>query len=566
MPGKEQSMEALPRKSPGADASSTRRLVARIASATALTVAAVGVSLVVAQPAQAVTICEQFGTVVSGNYVIMNNRWGSPGPQCINTTASGFTITQQDGMGNTSGAPASYPAIYLGCHYSNCSPNSPLPAQISSMGNVNTSINLTYPSSGTWNAAYDIWINADTNVTGVQDTEIMIWLNRQGSIQPIGSNTGNVTLAGRTWQVWVGSNGQNNVVSYLATSLPITSISFNARDFILDATTRGSNFGTTSWYLTSVQAGFEPWIGGVGLTVNSFSATVGGTVINPPGTPGTPVPSNVTSSGVTLNWAASSGTVGNYQIERATGATSTNFTQVGTSTSPSFNDSGLAANTTYRYRVRATNSGGNSAYSNITNVTTSGGTGQVPGTPGTPSTSNVTSSSLTLSWGASSGTVSNYQVERATGATSTSFTQVGTSTSTTFNDSGLAANTTYRYRVRATNSAGNSPYSAITNVTTSGGSTGGTCTYRIDSWDVGYVAYVTVNGPRSGWSIPFTMGTNNTIVNSWNATISGTGTSRTATNVSHNGNLAAGQSTQWGFQASRPAGGALPTFTGCTAQ
>jgi hypothetical protein len=77
---------------------------------------------------------------------------------------------------------------------------------------------------------------------------------------------------------------------------------------------------------------------------------------------------------------------------------------------------------------------------------------------------------------------------------------------------------------------------------------------------------VTVNGPTSGWSIPFTLGANNTISNSWNVTISGTGTSRTGTNVSYNGNLAAGQSTQWGFQSSRPAGGALPSFTGCTAQ
>jgi hypothetical protein len=49
------------------------------------------------------------------------------------------------------------------------------------------------------------------------------------------------------------------------------------------------------------------------------------------------------------------------------------------------------------------------------------------------------------------------------------------------------------------------PYSPITNVTTSRGGTGGTRTYRFDQWRVGYVAYATVNGPRSGWSIPFTM-------------------------------------------------------------
>ncbi|WP_263992013.1 GH12 family glycosyl hydrolase domain-containing protein [Mycobacterium bourgelatii] len=29
-----------------------------------------------------------------------------------------------------------------------------------------------------------------------------------------------------------------------------------------------------SWYLTSIQAGFEPWQGGVGLAVESFDAKV----------------------------------------------------------------------------------------------------------------------------------------------------------------------------------------------------------------------------------------------------------------------------------------------------
>jgi hypothetical protein len=412
---------------------------------------------------------------VAGNYIIMNNRWGTSATQCINTTANGFSITQQDGTGNLSGAPVSYPAIYLGCHYGNCSPNSPLPAQISSFSAANSSISDTYPGGGTWDAAYDIWLNADTNVSGVQDTEIMIWLNHQGSIQPVGSSTGTtVNLAGHSWTVWTGNNGQNNVVSYVSTSA-IPSLSFNVRDFIMDTLGRGSQYGTTSWYLTSIQAGFEPWIGGLGLAVNSFSASIGGGGgTQPPGTPGTPTASNVTASAVTLNWTASSGTVTNYQIERATGATSTSFTQVGTSSTASFTDTGLSAGTTYRYRVRATNSAGTSGYSGIVNVTTSSGGG-------------------------------------------------------------------------------------------GGGGGTGSCTYHIDQWATGYVAYVTVNGPTSGWSIGFTLGSGNSIVSSWNATITVSGTSGTATNAGYNGNLAAGQSAQWGFQGTRPSGGPLPSFPGCTA-
>ena len=48
-------------------------------------------------------------------------------------------------------------------------------------------------------------------------------------------------------------------------------------EFINDIRNRGAI--TNSWYLTSIQAGFEPWQGGAGLAVTSFSAAVnsGGT-------------------------------------------------------------------------------------------------------------------------------------------------------------------------------------------------------------------------------------------------------------------------------------------------
>jgi len=262
---------------------SMHRLHKAAAITLALSMVLVTVSVAI-QPAVAATgtICEQFGTTTQGNYTIMNNRWGTSATQCINVTTNGFQIIQQDGTGNLSGAPVSYPAIYIGCHYSNCSPNSPLPKQISQISSANTSVTVTYPGSGTYDAAYDIWLNADTNVSGVQDTEIMIWLHHTGSIQPIGSSVGSVNLAGRTWTVWVGNNGQNNVVSYVQSG--ITNISFDAKPFILDAITRGGGFGTTAWYLTSMQMGFEPWIGGVGLAVNSFSATIS-TGTSPTNTP-----------------------------------------------------------------------------------------------------------------------------------------------------------------------------------------------------------------------------------------------------------------------------------------
>ena len=225
-------------------------------------------------PAQAdVAICEQYGsTTIQGRYVVQNNRWGSSAAQCINVTSTGFRITMQQGSAPTNGAPLSYPSVFLGCHYGNCSPGSTLPMQVSRIRAASSSIGYQY-TGGTFNASYDIWLDPTPKTNGVNQMEIMIWFNRQGSIQPIGSVVGNATIGGRTWQVWRGSNGGNNVISYVAPS-PISSWSFSVLDFVNDVRARGAI--TTSWYLTSIQAGFEPWNGGVGLAVNNFSASVTG--------------------------------------------------------------------------------------------------------------------------------------------------------------------------------------------------------------------------------------------------------------------------------------------------
>jgi len=219
------------------------------------------------------TICQQYGsTTIQGRYVVQNNRWGTSATQCINVTSTGFQITQQQGSAPTNGAPLSYPSAFLGCHYTNCSPGSTLPMQVSRIRSATSSINYRYVG-GTYNASYDIWLDPTPKTNGVNQMEIMIWFNRQGPIQPIGSVVGTANVGGRTWQVWRGNNGGNNVISYVAPSA-ITSWSFSVLDFVNDVRNRGAI--TNSWYLTSIQAGFEPWQGGVGLAVDNFSAAVSG--------------------------------------------------------------------------------------------------------------------------------------------------------------------------------------------------------------------------------------------------------------------------------------------------
>jgi cellulase/cellobiase CelA1 len=236
-----------------------------------------------AGPATADTVlCDQYAsTTIQGAYIVQNNRWGTSATQCISVTSTGFRVTQEDGVNPTNGAPTAYPSVYWGCHYSACTPGfTPIQASSSAFAGISTSVAMSYPSGGNWDAAYDIWFDPTARTDG-QDTgaEIMVWLNHSGPPQPVGAKVGTVTLAGGTWDVWEGNIGWN-VISYVRTS-GTGSINFPVRTFFDDAVARG--YARRSWYLTSVQAGFEPWSGGTGLAVNSFSVTRSGTTTTPPG-------------------------------------------------------------------------------------------------------------------------------------------------------------------------------------------------------------------------------------------------------------------------------------------
>jgi glycosyl hydrolase family 12 len=217
-------------------------------------------------------ICDQFGTgTIQDQYVAQNNAWGTSEAQCISVTDSGFQVTQADGTAPTDGPPKSYPSVFLGCHYTLCSPGTNLPLQLSSISSATSEISYTFVDDAVYNASYDIWLDPEPKTDGVSQTEIMIWLNRVGDIQPIGSQTGTATVAGQEWEVWTGNNGSNDVISFVAPSA-MSSYSFDVMAFIDQAISAG--MATEQWYLTSIQAGFEPWEGGAGLGVASFSATV----------------------------------------------------------------------------------------------------------------------------------------------------------------------------------------------------------------------------------------------------------------------------------------------------
>jgi hypothetical protein len=237
--------------------------------------------------------------------------------------------------------------------------------------------------------------------------------------------------------------GSSTTTGYNDTSNLLGSTSYSYRVRAMDAANNTGPYSNTASATTAAPTFVAP---------SSLTATAAGPVQ------------------INLSWTAATetgGTLTQYLVERCTGATCSNFVQVGTSTTTTFNNTGLLGSTTYSYRVRATDGTNFSAYSNTNSATTAAPTFTAPSSLTATAASNT---QINLSWTAATetgGTLSQYLVESCQGASCTTFAQVGTSTTTTFNNTGLLASTSYSYRVRATDAASNfSLYSNTASATT----------------------------------------------------------------------------------------------------
>jgi fibronectin type 3 domain-containing protein len=162
------------------------------------------------------------------------------------------------------------------------------------------------------------------------------------------------------------------------------------------------------------------------------------------------------SSQITLSWSDKSNNETGFKIERSTnGTTFTEIARVGAN-STTYANTGLAAGR-YYYRVRAYNSGGNSAYSNPATV--------VLGLPAAPT--NLTASAVgnsgqvNLSWRDNSSDETGFQVERSTNGSTFGVIATTAANATSYRDSSGDKRQRYYYRVCAKNKIGLSAYSNI---------------------------------------------------------------------------------------------------------
>jgi len=210
----------------------------------------------------------------STQYLLENNLWGEAagtGKQTSKMTSSSGTTVAWHTDYIWSGSPTMVKS------YANMDLQVGLKKQICSIESIPSTWDWTYSSASSDLAAdvsYDIWLSTQSDGTGASSTssiEIMVWLSARGGAEPAGSQVGNATFNGLTWQLYKGTVSTWTTYSYVAPS-ELTGFSQDLLPFITHLTT---NYGiSTSQYLVQVQAGTEPFVGTARLTTLGYTTTV----------------------------------------------------------------------------------------------------------------------------------------------------------------------------------------------------------------------------------------------------------------------------------------------------
>ena len=248
---------------------------------------------------------------------------------------------------------------------------------------------------------------------------------------------GNSAASGKPMLTWNAVEGATSYRIYRSTSKG-SGYSLLGTTTATSYTNTGAKAGTTYYYRVKAcnDAGLSPYS-------NIVSGQVK-TVTPKPAAPVVKIGHSSTSGKPMLTWNAVSGAT-SYKVYRATSQNGT-YSLLGTVTATSYTNTGAKAGTTYYYKVKAVNSAGESAFSNVV----SGKTTVTTLTMGHSSTSGKPQ----LTWKAVSGAVS-YKVYRAT-AKNGAYSVINTTKALTYTNTGAALGTTYYYKVEALNAAGKS--------------------------------------------------------------------------------------------------------------
>jgi chitodextrinase len=187
------------------------------------------------------------------------------------------------------------------------------------------------------------------------------------------------------------------------------------------------------------------------------SASVWGTApgaTTPPGAPGQPAASNITSTSATLTWTAAtpgSNPIAAYDVYRVGTPDAVVASTTGALTATV---TGLTASTAYTFFVRARDTSGTSGAASPNRAVTTLAGPTPPGAPGQPTASSITPTAVTLTWTAAApgaNPIAGYDVYRVAVP---DVVVASTTTALTTTVTGLSPATSYTFYVRARDNTG----------------------------------------------------------------------------------------------------------------
>lgn len=250
----------------------------------------------------------------------------------------------------------------------------------------------------------------------------------------------------------------------------------------VDFTLERSGDGSTGWTSISSPAADATSASNSSLTANTtyyyrikanntggssaYSSTASATTYPlAPSAPSALAATAASQTQINLTWTDNANNETGFTLERSADG-STGWASVATpaADATSASNTGLTANTTYYYRIKASNTGGSSSYSSNASATT---LPNVPTAPGTLVATASSNSQIDLTWADNSNNETGFILERSADG-STGWTSVATpaANATSASNTSLTSNTAYYYRIRATNTGGDSTNSATANTTT----------------------------------------------------------------------------------------------------